>query len=71
MAGDLATGWAMQERLAPILGNVESGRYNAKVKAGLRLRGHDVGPTRAPIAPLSGEGLAVLRDQLAALGHGS
>jgi 4-hydroxy-tetrahydrodipicolinate synthase len=71
VAGDLAAGWAVQERLSPILTNVESGRYNAKVKAGLQLRGFAVGPTRPPIAPLEGAELAELRDQLAALGHGS
>jgi len=71
VAGDLAAGWAEQERLGPILTNVESGRYNAKVKAGLQLRGIAVGPTRAPISPLDGEELGVLREQLAALGYES
>jgi len=71
LAGDLAAGWAVQEQLGPILTNVESGRYNAKVKAGLQVRGLAVGPTRAPIAPLDGAELAVLRGQMAALGYGS
>lgn len=68
-AGDMASGWAIQERLTPILTNVESGSYNAKVKAGLQLRGVPVGPTRAPMAPLAEPERSVLRGQLATLGY--
>ena len=67
--GDLAAGWAIQQQLAPILANVESGCYNAKVKAGLQLRGIDVGPPRPPMAALGEAESSALRAQMVALGH--
>ena len=38
--------------ILPVLEFIESGRYNAKVKAGMALRGLDVGVPRAPLASL-------------------
>ncbi|MCF8530522.1 MAG: dihydrodipicolinate synthase family protein [Candidatus Nanopelagicales bacterium] len=41
--------------IRPVLEFIESGDYNAKIKAGMGLRGLPVGPPRAPIAPVTSE----------------
>lgn len=41
--------------IRPVLEFIESGDYNAKIKAGMGLRGLSVGPPRAPIAPVTSE----------------
>lgn len=38
------------DAIVPVLEFIESGRYNAKVKAGMSMRGLDVGVPRAPLA---------------------
>lgn len=65
--GDLDAGWAEQRRLEPLLTDVESGRYTAKARAGLELRGVPVGPPRPPLLPLSPNELESLRAHLDAL----
>jgi 4-hydroxy-tetrahydrodipicolinate synthase len=54
--------------ILPILEFIEAGRYNAKVKAGMALRGLDVGVPRAPLAAMDGATKAELESLLAAAG---
>lgn len=51
---------AVYSAILPTLEFIESGDYNAKVKAGMALRGLAVGPPRAPLADVT----TVVRDQL-------
>lgn len=67
--GDMAAGWAVQERVTPILADVESGHYIARTKWSLIARGIPVGPPREPLHALAVEQVASMRAHLAALGH--
>lgn len=44
---------SVYERIRPVLSFIESGNYNAKVKAGMQHLGLNVGGTRAPLTPIS------------------
>ena len=63
---DLRTG--VYAAVLPILEFIEAGGYNAKVKAGMILRGLDVGVPRAPLAALDEGSVAELRSLLDAAG---
>ncbi|MGB8861708.1 MAG: dihydrodipicolinate synthase family protein [Ilumatobacteraceae bacterium] len=67
--GDMAAGWAVQERLLPILTDVESGHYVARTRWSLIARGVPVGPPRAPLQPLGPADAQAMHAHLAALGH--
>jgi len=67
--GDVAAGWAVQERLTPILTDVESGQYVARTKWSLIARGVPVGPPREPMHALGAADAAAMGAHLAALGH--
>lgn len=54
--------------IAPVLRYVESGRYITKIKAGMSLRGLDVGVPRRPLSPLDDELTRELADLLDAAG---
>lgn len=49
--------------IAPVLTFIEAGQYNAKVKAGMALRGLDVGKPRGPVTAIDD----VTRNELHAL----
>lgn len=66
--GDTATAKALQSRLHPVRTALALGTGNGAVKEALRLRGHDCGPNRRPIAPMGDEKLAKLRAVLAEAG---
>jgi len=68
--GDMAAGWAMQERLRPILTDVENDHYIARTRCALIVRGVTVGSPRAPLQELAAADVAAMRQHLAALGHG-
>ena len=67
--GDMAGGWAVQQRLTPILTDVESGHYVARTKWSLIARGIPVGPPREPLHALGAADAVAMRAHLAALGH--
>jgi 4-hydroxy-tetrahydrodipicolinate synthase len=52
----------------PVLEFIESGDYNAKIKAGMGLRGLSVGPPRAPLAQVDAAVLEALATALDAAG---
>ena len=54
--------------IVPILEFIESGRYNAKIKAGMAMRGLDVGIPRAPLAAMDAATSAELAELLDAAG---
>ena len=54
--------------IVPILEFIESGRYNAKIKAGMAMRGLDVGIPRAPLAAIDAATSAELAELLDAAG---
>lgn len=54
--------------IVPILEFIESGRYNAKIKAGMTMRGLDVGIPRAPLAAVDAATSAELAELLDAAG---
>jgi 4-hydroxy-tetrahydrodipicolinate synthase len=54
--------------IVPILEFIESGRYNAKIKAGMTMRGLDVGIPRAPLAAVEAATSAELAELLDAAG---
>lgn len=56
--GDIAQARARFAEILPWIQWMESGSYNAKVKAGLCRRGIDVGTVRPPLLPLTGAELA-------------
>ena len=55
---------AVHAAVLPVLEFIESGRYISKVKAGMALRGLDVGLPRAPLAGLDSEDARVLAELL-------
>lgn len=67
--GDITAGWAVQERVTPILADVESGHYIARTKWSLIARGIPVGPPREPLHALGTDDAAAMKAHLAALGH--
>jgi 4-hydroxy-tetrahydrodipicolinate synthase len=54
--------------IVPILEFIESGRYNAKIKAGMAMLGLDVGIPRAPLAAVDAATSAELAELLDAAG---
>lgn len=66
---DMATGWEMQHRLAPILTDVESNHYIARTRFALTARGIPVGAPRSPLQALGAQDSATMRAHLAELGH--
>ena len=67
-AGDIAGARAAQERLALLRNAINMGTFPLVVKEALNLMGMDVGPCHRPIAPLSDESRAKLRDVLKQMG---
>jgi len=67
--GDLAAGWEVQHRLAPILADVENDHYIARTRFALIARGIPVGVPRAPLQALGADDSAAMRTHLVALGH--
>ena len=65
---DPATRSAAYAAIVPILEFIESGSYNAKVKAGMAMRGLDVGVPRAPLAAVDAATSAELAELLEAAG---
>jgi 4-hydroxy-tetrahydrodipicolinate synthase len=59
--GDLAASWAAQQKLHPVRVSLMLATAPGGPKAALRLLGHDLGPSRSPIAPLSGAKLEQMR----------
>jgi len=68
MAGDLERSKAAQKRLSPVRLAFMIGTAPGVVKQALALTGWDVGPSRSPIAPLSAEKWAKLKEILAEAG---
>jgi len=54
--------------ITPVLSFIESGRYIAKIKAGMGMRGLALGAPRAPIARLDNDDARVLFDRLESAG---
>lgn len=54
--------------ILPVLELIESGRYISKIKAGMAMRGLNVGVPRAPLAPLDSDSAQVLAKALDAAG---
>lgn len=52
-AGDIAGAKQAMEAIFPAMANLESGKFIQKVKYGCELAGVPVGPTRAPLLPLT------------------
>ncbi len=67
-AGDVAGARAAQEQLALLRNAINMGTFPAVVKEALNLMGMGVGPCHRPIAPLSDESRAKLRDVLKQMG---
>ncbi|MCY7297946.1 MAG: dihydrodipicolinate synthase family protein, partial [Ilumatobacteraceae bacterium] len=67
--GDMAAGWEVQHRLAPILADVENDHYIARTRFALIARGIPVGVPRAPLQALGADDSAAMRTHLVALGH--
>ena len=61
---DPATRAAVHAAILPVLEFIESGRYISKVKAGMAMRGLDVGLPRGPLSELDGEDARVLAELL-------
>jgi len=68
MAGDLERAKLAQKRLSPVRMAFMIGTAPGVVKQALALTGWDVGPSRSPIAPLSSEKRAKLKEILAEAG---
>lgn len=68
MAGDLERAKVAQKRLSPVRMAFMIGTAPGVVKQALALTGWDVGPSRSPIAPLSSEKRAKLKEILAEAG---
>jgi 4-hydroxy-tetrahydrodipicolinate synthase len=66
--GDLAGALALHRQLLPIYTGIFRTQGAILVKAGLRLRGLDVGPVRAPLVEATDHELSHLRQDLAAAG---
>jgi 4-hydroxy-tetrahydrodipicolinate synthase len=68
MAGDVERAKAAQKRLSPVRIALMMATAPGVVKQAMALAGWDVGPSRSPIAPLSPEKRARLRDILVEAG---
>jgi 4-hydroxy-tetrahydrodipicolinate synthase len=55
LAGHTASGRRQYEAMLPFITYVESGNYNAKVKAGMNHQGLRAGTVRRPLTPLAGD----------------
>jgi 4-hydroxy-tetrahydrodipicolinate synthase len=66
--GDVAEALAHHQRLLPIYTGIFRSQGTILVKAGLKLRGMDVGPVRAPLVDATDHELSHLREDLAAAG---
>lgn len=67
--GDWPAARLSEQRLAPILADVERDHYIARTRAALVARGIPVGPPRAPLQPLGPDDGAAMLHHLAVLGH--
>ena len=67
--GDLPAARQVEQRLAPILADVERDHYIARTRRALIARGIPVGPPRAPLQPLGPDDTAAMLHHLAVLGH--
>lgn len=67
-AGDLETARALQHRLSPLRAAFTLGTFPAIIKEALTMIGHPVGPTRAPVGPLTPANRERLRSVLEELG---
>ena len=67
--GEMAAGWDVQHRLAPILTDVENDHYIARTRFALIARGIPVGVPRAPLQALAADDIAAMRAHLVELGH--
>jgi 4-hydroxy-tetrahydrodipicolinate synthase len=68
--GDVGTAMRLHRQLLPIYSGIFRTQGAILVKAGLRLRGMDVGPVRSPLVDATAEQVAQLRADLAAAGLG-
>jgi dihydrodipicolinate synthase/N-acetylneuraminate lyase len=68
VAGDVERAKAAQRRLSPVRIALMMGTAPGVVKQAMALSGWDVGPSRSPIAPLSAEKRAKLKDILTEAG---
>jgi 4-hydroxy-tetrahydrodipicolinate synthase len=68
IAGDVERAKAAQRRLSPVRLALMMGTAPGVVKQAMALVGWDVGPSRSPIAPLSAEKRAKLKEILASAG---
>lgn len=68
LAGDLEGAIAAQRQLAPVRLAFGLGTFPAVLKAGVELVGLKAGPPRAPVAPLTDDEVAVLREALVEVG---
>lgn len=66
--GDVAEATRLHRQLLPIYTGIFRTQGTILVKAGLKLRGHDVGPVRLPLVGATDHELSHLRDDLAAAG---
>jgi 4-hydroxy-tetrahydrodipicolinate synthase len=66
--GDISAAQALHRRLLPIMTGIFRTQGTILVKAGLRLRGRDVGPVRAPLVDATEAEIAQLESDLAAAG---
>jgi 4-hydroxy-tetrahydrodipicolinate synthase len=66
--GDVAEAARLHRRLLPIYTGIFRTQGTILVKAGLRLRGRDVGPVRAPLVDATEQEISRLRADLAAAG---
>jgi 4-hydroxy-tetrahydrodipicolinate synthase len=66
--GDVAEALRLHRRLLPILTGIFRTQGTILVKAGLRLRGFDVGPVRLPLVDATDHELSHLKQDLAAAG---
>jgi 4-hydroxy-tetrahydrodipicolinate synthase len=67
-AGDIERCKAAQKRLSPVRLALMIGTAPGVVKQAMQLIGWDVGPSRSPIAPLSGDKRAKLKEILVGAG---
>ena len=66
--GDVAEATRLHRQLLPIYTGIFRTQGTILVKAGLKLRGRDVGPVRLPLVGATDHELSHLRDDLAAAG---
>lgn len=69
LRGDTPAARRVEQRLAPILADVERDHYIARTRCALIARGLPVGPPRAPLEPLGPTDAEAMRGHLSVLGH--